>query len=163
MNRQIEATLDKQTLRRAMLLQLEEMHADERVARSEKICARIVDCEAWQNAKRVLLFSSLRTEPQITALQTASIAAGRETFVIPPTLRIESELELPFTPDLVLVPGLAFSRTHQRLGRGGGCYDRLLAGRASPAYKLGVCFSIQLREAIPTDAHDVVLNDVITD
>lgn len=162
MNPQREATLDKAVFRRAMLLQLQDMTIEERAARSEKICARVVDCEAWQSAKRVLLFSPLRTEPQIAPLHTAAVA-HKETFVIPPTLRVEAELELPFTPDLVLVPGLAFSRDNHRLGRGGGFYDRLLAGRASAAYKLAVCFSIQLREAIPTDPHDIVVDAVITD
>lgn len=163
MNRQHEATLDKPAFRRVMLLQLQEMTADERAARSEKICARIVDHEAWRCATRILLFSALRTEPQISPLHTALIAAGREAFVIAPTLRVESELKLPFTPDLVLVPGLAFSRDNHRLGRGGGFYDRLLGGRASSGYKLGVCFSTQIRETIPTETHDVVVNDVITD
>jgi 5-formyltetrahydrofolate cyclo-ligase len=163
MNPQREATLDKAAFRRAMLLQLQDMTIEERAARSEKICARVADCEAWQNAKRVLLFSPLRIEPQIAPLQTTAVAAGTETFVIPPTLRVESELDLPFTPDLVLVPGLAFSRGNHRLGRGGGFYDRLLAGRAASAYKLGVCYNIQLRETIPTDPHDVLVDAVIAD
>ena len=163
MNRQLESTLDKAAFRRAMLLLLQEMTADERVARSEKLCARIAAHERWQSARGILLFSPLRTEPQIAPLHAAAVAAGGHTFVIPPTLRIESELELPFTPDLVLVPGLAFSRERHRLGRGGGFYDRLLAGRASSAYKLGVCFRVQLCDTIPADPHDVAVNDVVTD
>lgn len=154
--------LDKAAFRRAMLLQLQEMTLEERAAASEKICARVVDCDAWRNANRVLLFSPLRTEPQIAPLQTSAVA-NKQAFIIPPTLRVESELELPFAPDLVLVPGLAFSRDNHRLGRGGGFYDRLLAGRGSSAYKLGVCFHLQLRNAIPTDPHDVILDAVITD
>lgn len=163
MNPQREATLEKAALRRAMLLELQEMTIEERAARSEKICARVADCQAWQKAGRVLLFSPLRTEPQVAPLHTAAVATGKETLVIPPTLRVESALELPFTPDLVLVPGLAFSRDNHRLGRGGGFYDRLLAGRASPAYKLAVCYQIQLRDTVPIDAHDVIVDAVITD
>ena len=83
--------------------------------------------------------------------------------IVPRTLRHEHELELPFVPDFVLVPGLAFSRDGHRLGRGGGFYDRLLAGRARDAVKVGVCFALQLHEAIPSEVHDVVLDAVITD
>ena len=66
-------------------------------------------------------------------------------------------------PDFVLVPGLAFSRNGYRLGRGGGFYDRLLAGRARDAVKVGVGFELQLTDDIPRAEHDVILDRVITD
>lgn len=154
---------DKGVLRRAMLLELENMSTEERVARSEKICARVAETSEWNSATRVLLFSPFRMEPQIAALETAAGAGERELFIIPPTLRNEGELDLPFTPDLILVPGLAFTRANHRLGRGGGFYDRLLSGRGAAAWKLGVCFSIQFRNRIPQEEHDVMLDAVISD
>jgi 5-formyltetrahydrofolate cyclo-ligase len=55
--------------------------------------------------------------------------------------------------DLILVPGLAFSRTDRaRLGQGGGFYDRLLRGAL--AQKIGVCFKQQLLAEIPAEPHD---------
>lgn len=163
MNPQREAELDKPAFRRAMLLQLQELSVTERAARSEKICARVAETTEWQRAKRILLFSPLGTEPQIAPLETAALAANCEAFIIPPTLRDEAQLELPFAPDLVLVPGLAFTREGHRLGRGGGFYDRLLAGRAAAAFKLGICFNFQLRDTLPTEPHDAKVDAVITD
>lgn len=56
----------------------------------------------------------------------------------------------------VLVPGLAFDLHGARLGRGGGFYDRFLAGlRIKSAVKIGVCWSMQIVPAVPTDIHDV--------
>jgi 5-formyltetrahydrofolate cyclo-ligase len=104
----------------------------------------------------------MRTEPDIAQLEPAAQASGKLTAIIPTTLRHEQELELTFTPDLVIVPGLAFSRDRHRMGRGGGFYDRLLAGRARDACKIGVCFALQLRDSIPHAAHDVVLDQVIS-
>src|SRR5947209_3393552 len=101
---------DKSALRQKMLLKLQSMTLEDRAARSEKICARISGSPLWQQATRVLLFSPFSTEPQIAPLQSAATAAGGETFVVPPTLRAAEELDCPFAPDLVLVPGLAFSR-----------------------------------------------------
>ena len=154
---------DKAVLRRAMLLELQAMSSHDRAKRSEKICARVVESLHWQTAKRMVLFSPLRTEPQIAPLETAAVAAAREVFIIPPTLRQEAELELPFVPDFILVPGLVFTRAGRRLGRGGGFYDRLLAGRARGACKLGVCFALQLRDRIPHEPHDAVVDLVISD
>jgi 5-formyltetrahydrofolate cyclo-ligase len=65
--------------------------------------------------------------------------------------------------DLILVPGLAFTRDGLRLGRGGGFYDRCLAGLPAHAMKLGVCFQCQLVESLPLEAHDQRLHAVVTE
>ena len=158
-----ENTNDKAALRAAMLQALKAITAEERAARSIEICRRIRGLTAWRTAERVLLFSPMRTEPDISPLAEATEQGLKLVAIIPPTLRHEHELELPFVPDFVLVPGLAFSRDGHRLGRGGGFYDRLRAGRARDAVKVGVCFSLQLQEAIPAEAHDVILDVVISD
>jgi 5-formyltetrahydrofolate cyclo-ligase len=58
---------------------------------------------------------------------------------------------------------VAFSKDRHRLGRGGGFFDRLLAGRAANAFKLGICFSFQLLDTIPTEPHDIVMNAIVSD
>jgi 5-formyltetrahydrofolate cyclo-ligase len=62
--------------------------------------------------------------------------------------------------DLAIVPGLAFDREGQRLGRGRAYYDRLLNDMRCP--KLGVCFSFQLFGAIPIEKHDIPMDKVIS-
>ena len=138
------------------------MNPDERATRSRRIVERIISSERWQNAERVLLFSPMRTEPDIAPLTEPQNSSDKLVAIIPRTLRHEHELELPFAPDFVLVPGLAFSRDGHRLGRGGGFYDRLLAGRARAAAKVGVAFALQLHNDIPHAQHDVILDAVIT-
>ena len=61
--------------------------------------------------------------------------------------------------DLILVPGVAFDASGNRLGRGKGYYDKIL--RQTDAYKLGVCFAFQLLEQIPTEPHDVKMDRVV--
>lgn len=71
--------------------------------------------------------------------------------------------------DVVLVPGLAFDAGMARLGRGGGFYDRWLAGfmesrsMGRRATAVGVCFDVQVFEAVPVEAHDVRMDAVATD
>lgn len=60
--------------------------------------------------------------------------------------------------DLAIIPGVAFDRNGNRLGRGKGYYDRLLPLIKAP--KIGICFPFQLIEEIPTEAFDISMNIV---
>lgn len=64
--------------------------------------------------------------------------------------------------DLVLVPGLAFDGAGGRLGRGGGFYDRFLPG-ASRAVLIGVCWSGQVVDTVPTEPHDARVHMLLTE
>ena len=61
--------------------------------------------------------------------------------------------------DVALVPGMAFDAAGHRLGRGRGYYDRFLA--AHPYLKkIGVCFPFQRVAEVPTEGHDICMNEV---
>jgi 5-formyltetrahydrofolate cyclo-ligase len=68
-------------------------------------------------------------------------------------------------PDLVLVPLLAFDAAGRRLGLGGGYYDATLRAlrAAGPVFALGVAFSGQQVDAVPSEAFDEPLDAVITE
>jgi len=61
--------------------------------------------------------------------------------------------------DLWLIPGLAFSPDGIRLGRGGGYYDRLLAGTGG--IKAGILYECQLMPDIPFESHDICMNILV--
>ena len=63
--------------------------------------------------------------------------------------------------DAVIVPGLAFDRQHHRLGRGVGYYDRFLSTLPKTVITVGLAFDFQLTESLPTEAHDVRLQQII--
>lgn len=69
------------------------------------------------------------------------------------------------TPDLVLVPLLAFDRTGARLGYGGGFYDVTLTAlrAAGPVFALGLAYAAQEIDRVPTEPHDVRLDAVLTE
>ena len=67
----------------------------------------------------------------------------------------------PPLPTSWLVPGLAFTRDGRRLGYGGGWYDRLMADAPASAKKVGVAYSFQVVEDLPSEPHDILLTDVI--
>ena len=61
------------------------------------------------------------------------------------------------TPDFIIVPGMAFDRDCNRLGRGRGFYDRMLR-RCRDSIKIGVALSCQLVDVVPTDIHDIAMD-----
>ena len=65
------------------------------------------------------------------------------------------------SPDLILIPGLAFSKNGKRLGRGKGYFDRYLEN--FKGLRIGIGFECQLFEEVPTDEHDEKLNWLITE
>ncbi len=79
---------------------------------------------------------------------------------------VEPPADAPQTPwedvELALIPGLAFTPDGQRLGQGGGFYDRLL-GAAPRPYALGVAYAAQIVSALPAESHDRPVDRVLTE
>jgi 5-formyltetrahydrofolate cyclo-ligase len=154
---------DKNALRADMRQRLRALTPEDRESLSEEICERVLQMDPWLEARSIVLFAPLPSEPITTPLKIDCEARKVSVVVIPQAARTEAELHLPETIDLILVPGLAFSKDRHRLGRGGGFFDRLLAGRAKDAFKIGICFSFQLLDPIPTEPHDILMDAVVTD
>jgi len=66
------------------------------------------------------------------------------------------------TPDILLVPLLAYDDRGTRLGYGGGYYDRTLSG-LSAARAIGIAYAGQRVDILPRDAHDCRLDAILTE
>jgi 5-formyltetrahydrofolate cyclo-ligase len=132
-----------------------------------------------RRAATVAAYVSIGTEPGTGALLDALEAAGKR--VILPALQPDSDLdwgtwrgptslaparmgllepvdrlglEAVATADVVIVPGLAVSRSGQRLGQGGGSYDRAL-GRVPVGTPVVIClYDDEVGRDVPVDDHD---------
>ena len=169
---------EKIKLRQTLRQQREVLDPGWRLQTSQILADNIMQLEMWQNAKVIGLFAS-----QMDEMETSLLWSPGKTFSYP---RIEceklhyckttqlSELQRgtygllePFnnerlTPDLVLVPGVAFDAKGGRLGRGKGFYDRWLQAHPT-VVKVGVCFDFQIVPAIPMEAHDQTVDFVVTE
>jgi len=65
--------------------------------------------------------------------------------------------------DLIIVPGLAYDRHGNRLGRGGGFYDRFLARPGLAAHTCGLAFSVQVLRELPVHPNDYPVKVLVTD
>ena len=114
----------------------------------------------WYEKKRLLLpcvdGDDLRLR-QYTGPEC--LKAGEQFGIGEPTGPEFTELE---QVELIIVPGVAFDRKGNRMGRGRGFYDRLL--KSTPkAFKVGVGFDFQLLDTIPTEPFDVPMNHVVVE
>lgn len=63
--------------------------------------------------------------------------------------------------DLAIIPGVAFDKSGVRLGYGKGVFDKLLAD--SKAFKIGLAYDFQIVDKLPKEAHDLVMDMVVTE
>ncbi len=147
---------------------------------SHEVCERILQHPKWMQADTVLLYHALPDE-----LDTAWLLRSSDKRILLPVV-VDDDLELreykgnlqvgaygimepsevgstlDFDSLLCIVPGMAFDLQGHRLGRGKGYYDRLFAKLSDKSlYKIGVCFDFQLLDAVPSEPHDIVMDEVM--
>ena len=168
-------------LLRQQMRDAKRQHQEQLAAMSEDIVIRLRQRIA--DSKTVMAYWPLPDEVDIRPLIAQLVAEGR-TVLLPKVLddeqmelrRYSSEADLvegafhimepvgeSFTDndkiDVVLVPGMAFDAAGHRLGRGRGYYDRFLTTH-SHLYKIGVCFPFQRVAEVPTEEHDISVDEM---
>ena len=182
----------KAALRQAILARRSAL-APEAVAAAGRLAAqRVLALPAYVQAREILAYMAVRNELDAGPIARQALAQGKRLLLprcrdgapglvdlgcvgclseaVPGSYGI---LEPPreacrppeaFSPDLILVPGLAFDRRGNRLGFGGGYYDRLLAlPMAQKAFTAGLGYDFQLVPTLPADPWDQPVNAVVTD
>jgi 5-formyltetrahydrofolate cyclo-ligase len=162
---------------------------EERESKSKIVQQKLLNLPEFQKAKVVLLFLDFRGEVETMALAEATIALKKRlilprcaphNILLPIEVRDltrdlepgaygirEPKLSLrvvePSEIDLVIVPGAGFDPQGNRLGYGGGFYDRffMLLNPATPRVALG--FKCQVIAEVPVDKHDAKMTMLITE
>ena len=176
----------KRALRRAVLVERDALPMEERSARSEAIAERLLELPEVADARTVMAFWSFGSE-----VDTAPLIAGlrsRGTTIALPRIEGDDVVPVMATPgapmtetsfgamepadgrvlevaelDLVVVPGVAFDRSCDRVGYGGGYYDRLLGKCREGAASIAIAFSVQIVDRVPTGAIDRRIDGVVTE
>ena len=173
--------MDKKTLR-AEIKALKKQHTKEQLSeQSEKILAQLEQHPDFVKAERVMLYSALPDEVQTQAFlekwhlkkqiilptvvgdDIIPVAYGKDTCFAVGDFNILEPQNEPYKGDfdLIIVPGVAFDRKGNRLGRGRGYYDRFLCQHLD-VKRIGICFDFQLLEEIPTEPFDITMDEVIS-
>jgi len=152
----------------------------ERAAVAEAVCAHLLACAEVRRAATVAAYVSVGSEPGTGPLLHALSRAGKR--VLLPLLLPDGDLDwAPYrgdadlvaarlgllqpagtplglqaigTADVVLVPGLALSLDGDRLGRGGGSYDRALGRVPVGTFTCVLLHDDEVGLNVPTEPHD---------
>ncbi len=160
---------------------------------SEKILLNLDNISEYRNAEMVLLFADAGSEVHTDDIFLSCIQRGKSVYYpkvtgeemcffkvsglngLTPGYRAIREpgggteafdkflTESDTLSETVIIcPGLGFTKSGKRIGYGGGYYDRFLS-RYPEIYRIGICFSVQLCDSIPTDEKDHRMNKVVTE
>jgi len=180
--------MDKKTIRTIIRERKATVNAIEHGQWSAAICQKLLNHAKVTKAETVLLFYPLSDEPDIRpvieALHNAGkrvllpVVTGPESMVLRcyngedmmengslGTLHPQGEEYTEIASiDVAIIPGVAFDRQGNRMGRGKGYYDRFLSSVEASAqvYLIGICFPFQILESIPTDDYDIPMDEVVT-
>lgn len=180
----------KREIRARMRATLQALTEQQRHAASVRACNKLIALEAMQHANVVMLYLPLENEVDVTPTAIFCFRQAK-TVCVPKVdwdhgsmhpveidsfddrvldtdrhgVRVPkgSRLVLPDIIDVVVVPGLAFDSRGNRLGRGGGYYDRFLAELRPSVTRIGLAFDQQIVEPIPAGAHDMAVDILVTD
>jgi 5-formyltetrahydrofolate cyclo-ligase len=135
---------------------------DDAAERSMLLWSHVRDEPAVRSARNVMLFTSVPGEPDTSRFAQWCATLGKHVVAPDPDPTAEFPAD-PRSIDVVIVPGLAFTASGERLGQGGGWYDRFLAETREDCTVIGVAFAEQIVDEIPCEPHDRRVDVVVTD
>ena len=174
---------EKKALRQRMLALRDACDPSERTALNARIIAELEAVIRTRQVQVLHSFLPMGSEVDLFPLLDRAMAMGVEVYA-PKTLKAR-QLEhhryhgrdrlvpgvfgthhpagdQPYTGtfDLIIVPGLAFTQEGHRLGYGAGYYDTFLPQHPT-AHTVAVCYPFQVLDAVPVEAHDVAVRQVV--
>ena len=182
----------KQTLRKTILAQREQLPAETRAAHSAAITERLMQLPEYRQADAVLGYMNFGAEFS-SELWVEQILADGKRLALPKVNHHTDQLDLYWVGDpenqlaaglwgirepvvercerldnlndveFVLLPGVAFARDGSRLGYGRGFYDKLLANMTQRPVLAAAAFALQIVKRIPQEATDVKVEWIITE
>ncbi|MDD5454732.1 MAG: 5-formyltetrahydrofolate cyclo-ligase [Candidatus Ratteibacteria bacterium] len=158
--------------------------------KSKNIQSRLRSLEEYKNSSFIMFY--LSTEKEVSTFEAIETALSENKKVAVPLILKSQNIMLPceikslkdlepgpfgiLQPikekiktipikliDLIVVPGLAFDKNGNRVGRGKGFYDKFLKSIPLTIPKIALAFSCQIVERIPTTQNDIAVDKIVTE
>lgn len=181
---------EKRSLREKVLSQRAALTPEERGNYSQRIQSIVTQTHEFQKASTIMLFMNFRDEVETTELAQKVLDLGKclilprcapKGVLIPAIIedlerdiapgmwgirepKKEGLIEInPETIDCIVVPGAAFDAQGNRLGYGGGFYDRFFERVKEGTPRIALAFHCQIVDSIPVEVYDKKVNMLITE
>lgn len=173
--------MEKKELR-ANIKALKKQHTKEQLLeQSEIILTKLEQDEDFEKARIVMIYSALPDEvqtstflekwrhkkkiilPTVVGDDIIPVELAEDTGFAVGDFNILEPQNEPYIGeyDLIVVPGVAFDRNGNRIGRGRGYYDRFLCKHLN-VKRIGICFDFQLVDEVPTEPNDIRMDKIIS-
>jgi len=183
--------MNKEEIRRDILKKRHSLSKDYIKNKSQQIFLKLAESVEYRNSRNIMFFIATRSEVQTEEMIKTSMEMGKNIFVpiiLPECINLapskifdfDTELEKgkkgilvpkkeyyrlfpPENIDLIIIPGVAFDLSGNRIGRGFGYYDNFL-GKVRPSAKIiALAFEMQIVKRIPNDKNDIPVHKIITE
>jgi 5-formyltetrahydrofolate cyclo-ligase len=180
----------KKLFRKKVLEKRDSIPPSERIKKDALIKHRLFNLQEFKTAKTILFYASFRTEVDTINIIEESFEIGK-TVLVPKVDKERHRLRLyeiknlrelstgymgipePSLPDkrlrehndvdLIIIPGVGFDLSGNRLGYGAGYYDILLADMKKKVPFIALAYEEQLIDAFPSEMHDMKVDIIVTD
>lgn len=174
---------DKKKVRETISEQKKQYSPEDLMKKSNEVMSVLEITGVFQDAKHILIYNNMSDE--VATLDFIKKWENEKKFYLPVTYKdkivfraYNSKVVLkessygilePIGDDildykfvnLVVIPGVAFDRKMNRMGRGKGYYDKFLTQVKAP--KVGICFDFQLLDIVPFDDLDVKMDYIVSE
>lgn len=182
----------KNDIRALMKNRREQLSESQRKAYNKKISERLFALDHFKECRMLFSYVSFGSEADTTTVIKTALEMNKRVFIpkvedkemnfyaiysLDGLIRSKfgilepSGSDRPYLPDhnddvkkIMLLPGLAFDKTGNRIGYGAGYYDRYLGRFPENEWlKIGIAFSFQIMENLPASDKDIRTDFIITD
>jgi len=187
----LSATFDSKTaIRKAVLHKRDGMDILMKRMKDSLIKERLFSLPQFNNSRTIFYFATFRSEVDTLPHINDALKMGKRV-ILPRVDRSARELRLyeimgtgelspgflnipePDVPsdrergisdvDIIIMPGAAFDHAGNRLGYGGGYYDKLLSRLEKPVPLVAIAYEEQIFSSLPHEAHDIQVHMIVTD
>ena len=175
--------MDKKLLRQQIRMKKREMTEEQIVQAGQLLAEKFYATEQYRQAKTIYGYLPYNQEVRTVPMLERALCDGKKVavpkvygdemkfiYMTDLTLVENSDMGIPEPvadgPEgddphaLVLMPGLAFTEKGDRMGYGGGYYDKFLA-REPEHPTVALCYAFQMVESLPTQDHDIPVDVVL--
>lgn len=180
--------MDKNILRKEILERRNYLELDNKIKYDKVIFKKLINSDIYKRSKKIFTYISFGSEVDTKKFINYAISDNKDIYV-PKTDKVNKEMlaikinslnnmnvdklgilepkhvdksKVGDKFDLIIMPGVAFDKNGNRIGYGGGYYDKYISKINDKCVKLALAYELQIVENIKSEIHDIKVDFIIT-